>query len=379
MTKIAGAAVKYANNARPASDGGSPILFQRDDVATSVATITQWPGYQPTPLVDLSGLADEVGVARIYYKDEGGRFGLGSFKALGGAYAVERLLSDRPEPNSEITVACATDGNHGLSVAWGAKRLGCRCVIYIHADVSAGRERALRAQGADVIRIDGNYDASVRHCAASAKQHGWFVVSDTTVDDRDREVPTTVMAGYAVMVSEIIERVAPDVPTHVFVQGGVGGLAATICEVFRLTWGDRAPSLVVVEPERAACLYESALANTRTAVEVREETVMAGLSCGEVSIVAWDVLGTHADAFLTLPDAVVPPAMRLLASAPYGDPPLVAGESAVAGLAALIACCAQPQLAEPLGLSETSRVLVIGTEGATDPDLYHSLTGHTPS
>lgn len=377
LAEIADVVVNHTNNTARVNGSNGHNLFRQEDLTESLDTISQWPGYRPTPLVTLSAIAAEIGLAEIYYKDESERFGLGSFKALGGAYAVERLLTGIPEPNSEITVASATDGNHGLSVAWGAKRLGCRCVIYIHAEVSAGRERAIGAYGADVIRIDGNYDASVRLCAQSAKRNGWHVVSDTTFDDNYREVPTTVMAGYTVMMSEIVDQLASDIPTHVFVQGGVGGLAATICESFRLAWGSQAPTLVVVEPELASCLYESARANARTTVEIRDETVMAGLSCGEVSTVAWDVLSKYADHFLTVPDSVVPATMRLLANAPYGDTPLVAGESAVAGLAALIATREQRQLTNSLQLAESSRVLVIGTEGATDPDLYRSLTGQS--
>ena len=375
LAGIAGTVVNHTTCAGRVNGSEGHSLFRPDDLARSLDTISQWPGYRPTPLVSLPGLAQALNVDKIYYKDEGHRFGLGSFKALGGAYAVERLVTGRPESATEITVASATDGNHGLSVAWGARRLGCRCVIYIHSQVSAGREQALRDYGADVIRIDGNYDASVRHCAAVAKQNGWFVVSDTTFDENYREVAQTVMSGYTVMMYEIIDQLATDIPTHVFVQGGVGSIGATVCECFRLAWGSQAPIVVVVEPELAPCLYRSAYANARTNVEIRDETVMAGLSCGEVSIVAWDVLSKYADHFLTVPDSVVPATMRLLARAPYGDTPVVAGESAVAGLAALIATRAQDSLAKSLQLNDSSRVLVIGTEGATDPDLYQSLTG----
>ena len=186
------------------------------------------------------------------------------------------------------------------------------------------------------------------------------------------------MAGYSVLVSEAIEQLGGRRPTHVFVQGGVGGIAATVLEVLWQAWGEERPRFIVVEPELAACLYASALAGHPTAVEVEEETLMAGLSCGEVSLLAWDSLGVGADDFMTIPEDLVAPAMRLLADGPDGDPPLVAGESAVAGLAGLLAASRNAALAKALDLDEHSRVLVIGTEGATDPAIYAELTGRQP-
>jgi len=385
------------------SSGGQSLGGQRTAVLSPAAVVAAaeqigtWPGYSPTPLVALTGLARAAGLEALWYKDEGGRFGLGSFKALGGAYAVSSLLADQLQSRqgiagataealrggryrdltAAITVASATDGNHGRSVAWGARQFGCRCVIYIHAEVSAGREAALRDQGAEVIRVDGNYDASVARCAADAAEKGWFVVSDTSWEGY-RDIPRRVMAGYSVLVSEAIEQLAGQRPTHVFVQGGVGGIAATVLEVLWQVWGEERPRFIVVEPELAACLYASAGAGRPQAVEVEEETLMAGLSCGEISLLAWDSLGTGADDFMTIPENLVAPAMRLLADGPDGDQPLVAGESAVAGLAGLLAACRSPELAAALGLGGQSRVMVFGTEGATDPVIYEELTGRPP-
>ena len=183
------------------------------------------------------------------------------------------------------------------------------------------------------------------------------------------------MAGYSVMVAEIVQQVAKRIPTHVFVQGGVGGLAATVCEYFRLAWGTAAPRFIIVEPDLAPCLFASARNGERTAVDVSEETVMAGLSCGEVSNVAWPTLSRFANDFMTIPDVVVAPTMRLLADAPFEDSPIVAGESAVAGLAGFICAMRQVDLRSTLQLDQDSRVLIIGTEGATDPVVYESLTG----
>ena len=350
-------------------------LFLKSDLENSLASISSWPNYHPTPLRSLDGLARELGVGDIRYKDEGSRFGLGSFKALGGAYAVKCLLENSSSGRETITVASATDGNHGLSVAWGAKTQGCQCVIYIHSEVSKGREQALESQGARVIRVAGNYDDSVRLCHSDAQENGWTVVSDTSSDQAGDAVAKTVMAGYSVMVAEIVEQIADRLPTHVFIQGGVGGLAATVCEYFRLTWGAAAPRFALVEPDLAPCLFTSAKTGNRTSVDVREETVMAGLSCGEVSNIAWPTLSRFADDFMTIPDVIVAPTMRLLADAPFDDAPIVAGESAVAGLAGFICATRQEDLRLALQLDNDSRVLVIGTEGATDPTLYESLTG----
>lgn len=357
--------------------------------------ITSWPNYEPTPLVALPGLAAGSGLKQIWYKDEAPRFGLGSFKALGGAYAVRRLLGREIARRAEvatvttadlisgrfrdqiegITVCTATDGNHGRSVAWGAKAFGCRCVIYIHATVSEGRKRAMENFGATVIRVSGNYDDSVHQAAADAEAQGWFVVSDTSYDGY-MEIPRDVMHGYMLMADEVIAQLPPgETPSHIFVQGGVGGLAAAVCAAFWLRLGAERPRFVVVEPEEAACLYESARAGSPVTVTGALDTLMAGLAAGEVSQLAWTILSAGAEAFMTVPDQAALGLMRLLADGVDGDPPIVAGESAVAGLAAALQARSDAAMSEVLQLDGNSRVLVFGTEGATDPDLYREIVG----
>lgn len=361
------------------------------------AEIAAWEGYAPTPLRSLGGLADALGIGGLLYKDEGPRFGLGSFKALGGAYAVQRVvqreaaartgrtpsLADVREGRcadvaADVTVATATDGNHGRSVAWGAQRLGCRCRVFMHQHVSEGRADAVRAYGAEVVRVAGTYDDSVRACAREAKTRGWQVVADTGYEGYT-EIPKDVMAGYAVITAEALAQLSDDQPpTHLFVQGGVGGLAAALAAHLWIALGPRRPTIVVVEPQRADALFRSARRGRPVTVEIREETIMAGLSCGEVSTVAWPVLDAAARHFLTIPDQVIAPAMRLLADAPFGDPPVVAGESGVAGLAALLAVAGDEARRRALDLDRSSRVLAIGTEGATDAEIYRALTGRAP-
>ena len=268
-------------------------------------------------------------------------------------------------------MCCATDGNHGRSLAWGCQRFGAPCRIYIHAEVSEGRAEAMRALGAEVIRIAGDYDDSVDLAKTEAEANNWFVVSDTSWPGYSMP-PRDVMAGYGVMVQEICEALN-DAPSHVVLQGGVGGLAAGVVAGLRQYWGDASPRVVIVEPELAACLFESAKTGKATNVTIERETLMAGLSCGEPSEMAWEILAEEASDFLTIPEALVAPSVRLLARPLGGDPAIEAGESAVAGLAALIASRQDAALSEKLGLDSTSRVLLIGSEGVTDPAIFEMI------
>ena len=370
-------------------------VLNREGFRRAEAVIHHWPGYTPTPLLALDGLASSIGVGRIWYKNEGERFDLKSFKALGGAYAIAELIMREAaesgfakpisspllfaghyrELASDLTVATATDGNHGRSVAWGAQLFGCRAVIYIHATVSEGRKQAIEAYGAEVRRVDGNYDDSVRQCAADAAEHGWTVISDTSYPGYTT-IPIDVMQGYGVMAAEAIAQLPPEEElTHVFVQGGVGGMAAAVAAHLAWRWQKRRPMLVVVEPVQAACLMASAKAGGPATVGGDLETVMAGLSCGEPSLLAWDVLEQATDALMTVPDHAAEATMRVLAEGANGDRPLVAGESGVAGLAGAIAISQVDAFCTKLGLDRTSRVLAFGTEGATDPGLYESIVG----
>ena len=351
-------------------------------------TITSWPNYQASDLHLLESMAKEANIAQIYYKDESTRFGLKSFKALGGAYAVTRFLQEHlsllngKEPSmsdllsghykeqlKDVVVSCATDGNHGRSVAWGAQMFGCQCIIYIHRDVSVGRQSAMEAYAAKVIRITGNYDESVRQAAVDAKKYDRAIISDTSYEGYTK-VPANVALGYTVMLSETVTQLNGQIPTHVFIQAGVGGLAAAVCGYFWDLWGDKRPRFVVVEPEAANCLQESAKAGELQVVEGDLDTLMAGLACGEVSHIAWEILDKGADDFITLSEDAVAPCMRALEQ---HTPSIEAGESAVAGLAACIVGAQNAKWRLALGLDEQSKVLVLGTEGATDPELYQEL------
>lgn len=365
-------------------------VVSEEDFANARTEIMAWEGYEATPLVSLPALASAIEIGEILYKDEGPRFGLGSFKALGGAYAALRVLQREiskrlgqevtladirngkyADECAQITLISATDGNHGRSLAWGCKRFGVSCRIYIHAEVSEGRATAMSDLGANVIRLDGDYDASVVLAKSEAEENGWFVVSDTSWPGYSKP-PRDVMAGYGVMTQEICEKMDGS-PTHVFLQGGVGGLAAGVVAGFRQYWGDAAPRVIIVEPDLAACLFESAKTGDATSVDVAEETLMAGLSCGEPSGIAWKILAEEASDFLTIPESIVGPTVRLLANPLEGDPLIEAGESAIAGLAALIAARQDIDLSQKLGLDARSRVVLIGSEGVTDVTIFNMI------
>ncbi len=342
-------------------------LFPSSMVSEAQNTISNWDGYSPTSLHDLAPLAEAIGVSKLYYKDESTRFGLGSFKALGGAYAVEKLMAGRDA--SQVTVATATDGNHGRSVAWGAQQAGCKCVIYIHAEVSQGRADAMAAYGAEIIRVDGDYDLSVRQCAEDSAKHGYEIISDTTWEGY-MDVPRYVMAGYTMMVRELKAQAEP--PTHIILQAGVGGLAAAITAALWQDLGVHMPKVIIVEAGFAPCLIASARSGKAETVHVTEETIMAGLSCGEASPLAWEILKQRVSNFVTIADSAVPTGMRLLASGDAG-PKIEAGECGLPGIIALAGMMTNDDLRKSAGLSSSARVLVFGCEGATDPEIYNNI------
>lgn len=346
--------------------------------------ISSWKNYKQTNLCSLDDLAQKNCVSKIYYKDESSRFGLKSFKALGGAYAVVNLLINELkkqdidansndlfekkylDKTSQITVSCATDGNHGRSVAWGASIFGCQCEIYIHAHVSDTRKNAIAQYGAIVHKVNGNYDDSVRVADEEAKKHGYFIISDTSYEGYT-EVPKDVMQGYTVMVDEAIEQMK-EKPTHIFLQGGVGGMAAAVVSFVHETYGKFLPIFVIVEPKNADCLLKSAKNQKPTIVEGELETIMAGLSCGEVSLIAWDILKDTVSGFMSIDDKIVPEVMKLLARVN-----IVSGESAVAGLAGFLLASSDKKLRKKLKLDKNSKVLCFGTEGDTDELMYKKL------
>ena len=359
--------------------------------------LSSWRGIHPsaTPLYDLPDAAARCNVGSLYLKDESVRSPLGSFKALGAPISlVRQILRLHPdfEPAAILTgryaealrgytVISATDGNHGRGLAAAAQDAGCRCVIVLHAHVSPEREQAIAAYGADIVRIAGNYDESVQEAARLAAAHGWQVIADTSYDGYE-DIPRDVMQGYGAIAEEIVEQTSAQrgragAFTHVFLQGGVGGMAAGLASYFWEYHGAQRPCVISVEPAQADCLLQSAIQGRPAKATGTVDSVMAGLACGETSPLAWRFLQPCVDVFMTIEDEQAIEAMRALAQGSERDTPIVAGESGVAGLAALEWLRSDPQRSEQVGLTAESRVLIISTEGATAPREYTRLVGQS--
>lgn len=335
------------------------------------------PGYEPTPYLELPALAADLGVGQIHLKDESHRFGLNAFKALGACWAIHRL---RTEGRPLTTLATATDGNHGRAVAWTARQLGLQARIFMTSHSAPARIEAIRGEGAEVVLVDGTYDDAVRTCAERSATMGWQVVADVGYGDY-LEIPAWITDGYATLLEEAAEQRTENglpEPDVVVVQAGVGGLAAAVVNHVRVRAVQ--PAIVVVEPVDADPLLESARSPgaVPTPSTGRQRSLMAGLNCGTVSLAAWPILRGGVDLFLTIEDRHAMEAMRRLARPPGADPEIVAGESGAAGLAGLIALLDEVELRqarEAIGLGPASIVMLINTEGATDPDSWQRITG----
>lgn len=398
-------AAGFQITSNPNVDRSNAILDTAECIAPATSRqralqeIRSWPGYVPTPLIELNGPARAVGIGKIWYKHEGARFGLDSFKPMGGGYAVSRIIARHVmrtvgvdevtssdllsgkyrDITSGVTVTCATDGNHGRAVAWAAQKFGCRAVVYMASLVSELREQAIVSYGAEVVRSTGNHEQASEECWRAAERYGWYVVSET---ERATEpaIAHDTLSGYVALLHELFEQLPSDfAPTHMFVQAGVGGLAAASAIFMAERWGARRPVLVVVEAAVADCIRRSVAAGSPTVVTGELDTIMAGLAAGEVSTHAWSILERGADFVMTIGDDAAIATMKLLIEAPLGDKAVVAGESGVAGLAAALAVAQDRSARERLGLNGESRVVTIGTEGATDPAVYEQLVGRPPT
>jgi diaminopropionate ammonia-lyase len=341
--------------------------LSENDIDEAYLSISKWKGYSPTPLVELNKLSKELDVNKIFYKDEGKRFDLKSFKALGGAYAVEKVTKGK----KDIIVATATAGNHGRSVAWGARRLGIKCKIFISEFVSDARGQAMADLGADVIKVKGNYEKSLIECIKQSNENSWQIVQDVAWKDY-MLVPKYTMAGYTVMMKEIVNQIKNDQITHIILQAGVGGMAgAMIAGIARYL--NNVPETIVVEPDSAACVMESVKNGKIEKVDIKRESLMGGMSCGEVSLVPWEILKNSIRFCISLPDDDIAKTMKLLGNSSFSDEKIIAGENSAPGVISLIASCINDKIREKLKLNSKSNILVIGCEGDTDKEMYQSL------
>jgi len=350
--------------------------FQKDKILSSLSekdiddaylSISNWKGYFPTPLIELNKLSKELGLNKIFYKDESKRFDLKSFKALGGAYAVEKVSKG----NKDITVATATAGNHGRSVAWGAKRLGLKCKIFISEFVSDARGQAMSDLGADVVKVKGNYERSLIECIQQSTNNNWQIVQDVAWEGYIM-VPKFTMAGYTVMMREIVDQITNDQITHIILQAGVGGMAgAMVAGIARYL--NYIPITIVVEPDSAACVLESIRSGKIEKIEIKRESLMGGMSCGEVSLVPWEILKDSVKYCISLPDDDIAKTMKLLGNASFSKQEIIAGENSAPGVISLITSCEDEKIKEKLKLNKDSNILLIGCEGDTDQEMYQKL------
>jgi diaminopropionate ammonia-lyase len=341
--------------------------LSKNDIDDAYSSISSWKGYSPTPLIELNKLSKELNLNKIFYKDESKRFNLKSFKALGGAYAVEKITKG----NKEITVSTATAGNHGRSVAWGAGRLGLKCKIFISDFVSDARGQAMADLGADVIKVEGNYEKSLIECIKQSTENSWQIVQDVAWKDYI-QVPKYTMAGYTVMMKEIVDQIKYDKITHIILQAGVGGMAgAMVAGVARYL--ENIPEIIVVEPDSAACVMESLKTGKIEKIDIKRESLMGGMSCGEVSLVPWEILKTSVKFCISLPDDDIAKTMKFLGNSSFSKEKIIAGENSAPGVISLIASCVDNQIKEKLKLNSKSNILVIGCEGDTDKEMYKKL------
>ncbi len=373
-------------------------LFSDSEVNKAIAFHESIPNYRMTPLVKLPALAETLKVGAVYLKDESYRFGLNAFKVLGGSFAMAKYLAGRlgqdiselpyekmvsaevREKLGEITFVTATDGNHGRGVAWTANRLKQKAVVYMPMGSSETRLANILAEGAEASITTENYDDCVRMADRYAKAHNGVVVQDTAWEGYE-EIPAWIMQGYGTMALEAMKQLEEDgvdMPTHVFVQAGVGSLAGAVQGFFAARFGENGPKVIIAEASLADCLYQSAMAKDGKARFVGGEmqTLMAGLACGEPNITGWEILKNYSAAFTSCEDHVAANGMRILAAPAGEDQRVISGESGAVTTGLLYAIMNNPELAslkDQLGLDESSKVLLFSTEGDTDPEMYRDV------
>lgn len=377
--------------------------FTYEKLSKALAFHQTIPSYKPTPLHNLPNLANKLGVKSIFLKDESYRFELKAFKVLGGSYAMAnyiakqlnediselpftRIISDEVRNKiPPVTFVTTTDGNHGRGVAWTANKLKQKSVVYMPKGSSQERLDAIQREGATASITDLNYDDAVRMTAEQAKKHKWIVVQDTAWPGYE-DIPLWIMQGYGSLMLEIKVQLKNTVPTHLFIQAGVGSLAAAVQAMVVNEYGDKAPKVIVAEADSADCFYRSAKSKSGEAQAVGGDlfTVMAGLACGEANSLSWPIMRDYSTAFASCPNFIATRGMRILANPLGNDPRIISGESGAVTtglLSVLMESDKYQETRQELGLDENSKVLVISTEGDTDPQRYLDIVwdGEYPS
>ena len=342
-------------------------ILTKEDIDEAYKIISDWENYAPTPLLLLDKLSTELKLKRIFYKDESKRFHLKSFKALGGSYAVEKITKG----NKEIVISTATAGNHGRSVAWGSKKLGLKCKIFISEYVSETRAEAMRDFGADVIRVKGNYEDSLNECIKQSNQNNWQIVQDVAWKNY-MLVPKLTMAGYSVMMKEISEQINNQKVSHIILQAGVGGMAAAMVAGLA-RYLNHIPQIIIVEPDSAACVLASINTGKIEKISIEKESIMGGMSCGEVSLVPWQILKKSVNYCVTVSDDYISKTIKYLANCELSYEKIIGGECSTPGIISLIGLCNDAKIRKKINLNEDSNVLLFGCEGDADEELYQKL------
>ena len=341
-------------------------LIPSNLLLNSNKTISNWKNYKKTPLINLEKLNQILKLNKIFYKDESKRFHLKSFKALGGAYAVEKISKGK----KNIVISSATAGNHGRSVAWGAQRLGLKCKIFVSQHVSETRVKEIEKFGADVIRVSGNYENSLSECKKLSKKNNWVIVQDVSTKNYNY-VPLLTMAGYSIMIKEISKQTTHYI-THIFLQAGVGGMAAGVVAGVA-KYFKRIPKIIIVEPDGADCVLQSIKNKELKKIIIKKESIMGGMSCNEMSLIPWHVLKKASDCCVTVSDSKVSKTVAMLKDKKLSKTSIIGGECATPGIISLISICNNTKTKKLLDLNEKSNVLVIGCEGNADVKLYKQL------
>ena len=342
-------------------------ILSSEDIDEAYKVISSWNNYSPTPLISLNKLNEKLKLNKIFYKDESKRFHLKSFKALGGAYAVEKIIKG----NDKKVISAATAGNHGRSVAWGSQKNDLECKIFISEFVSESRAEVMRNFGADVIRVKGNYEDSLNECIKQSNQNNWQIVQDVAWEDY-KLVPKLTMAGYSVMMKEISEQIKNEKISHVILQAGVGGMAAAMVAGI-VRYLDYIPQIIIVEPDSAACVLESIKKGKIEKISIDKESIMGGMSCGEVSLVPWEILKNSIHYCVTISDDYISKTIKYLANNQFSDEKIIGGECSTPGIASLVGLINNPKTRETINLNEDSCVLLFGCEGDADEELYQKL------
>ena len=342
-------------------------ILSAEDIDIAYKTISSWDNYLSTPLISLNKLNEKLKLNKIFYKDESKRFHLKSFKALGGAYAVEKIIKG----NDKNVISTATAGNHGRSVAWGAQKNGLECKIFISEFVSESRAKVMRNFGADVIRVKGNYEDSLNECIMQSNKNNWQIVQDVAWEDY-KLVPKLTMAGYSVMMKETSEQIKNEKISHVILQAGVGGMAAAmVAGIARYL--DYIPQIIVVEPDSAACVLESINKGKIEKISIEKESIMGGMSCGEVSLVPWEILKNSVHFCVTVSDDYISKTVKYLANKEFSNEKIIGGECSTPGIVSLAGLNNDYETRKKVNLNENSNVLIFGCEGDADEELYKKL------